>query len=118
MRRTAFDEKSDQRAAAQAEPKDYHCPAHGCPNAASVSLDHGGRWACFAHAKAQPRDWPDVTQHIRQNRPASCNWNHPEKLAHEAEQAALRRAALKPTRLKAGGGVLSASEALALPEIA
>jgi len=110
MRRTAFDEKSDQRFAAEAKPIDHHCPAHGCPNAASSSFDNGAHWACFEHAKAAPREWPAVTQSIRDRWPASCNWNHPEKVEYEAVQAAKRRAALKLHR-RVGIG-LNAADAL------
>lgn len=75
----------------------HKCPANGCPNAAAVSFD-GARWACFAHANAAPHQWPAVTQAIRDNWPGKANWNHPEKVRHEAEQAAKRRAALPPRK--------------------
>lgn len=97
----------------EAEPApDYRCPAHGCPNAASVSLDHGARWSCYAHSRAPGETWPQVTQQIRSEWPASANWSHPEKLKHDAEQAAKRRAAL-PARPKASMG-LSMADALGM----
>lgn len=79
-----------------ADSVSHNCPAHGCPNAAAVSFD--GRWACYFHAKAEAIDWPAVTQFVRDGWPATCNWNHPEKVAYEAEQAAKRRALLPPRR--------------------
>ena len=80
--------------AAKEEPsRSTNCPAHGCPNAASVSLD-GSRYACYQHAKADPSVWPEVTRTIMDRWPASANWNHPAKLSHEGERAAERRAKL------------------------
>lgn len=87
------------RAVAEREaepPKSYNCPAYGCPNAASVSFDHGSRWACYTHARAEANDWRDVTEYIRQGWPATANWNHLAKTEREAEKAAERRAALPP----------------------
>lgn len=78
-------------------PIDYHCPAHGCPNAAAVSFD-GRRWSCYYHARAEAKDWPQVTQWILDNWPRSCNWNHPDKVAYEHGAAAKRRAALPVRR--------------------
>jgi len=69
---------------------DHRCPAHGCPNAASVSFD-GSRWACFHHAKAAPHEWPQVTEHVLRGWPETANWGL-EKAAYEAERAAKRRA--------------------------
>ncbi len=84
-------------AAPEAVVVSTRCPAHGCPNAAAVSLE-SGRFACFAHAKAQPNEWPAVTQAIRDGWPRTANWNAPEKVAYEVEQAAARRAALPKRR--------------------
>lgn len=78
-------------------PISHACPAHGCPNAASVSFD-GSRWACYYHAKGEATDWPMLTQWVQENWPRSCNWNHQHKMAHEAEAAAKRRAALPAKR--------------------
>ena len=71
------------------------CPAHGCPNAASVSLDAGGHWACYAHASVPFDKWHEATRKIRHEWPASGNWNHPEKVLYENEASAARRAALR-----------------------
>lgn len=114
MKRTTFDENRDQHEAIEPPPRSYRCPAFGCPNAASVSFDHGGRWACFHHAKAPSEQWQAVTHAVRQGWPETANWNHPEKLAYEAEQAAKRRAALPPLRaLAPSSGAVSMSGALA-----
>jgi hypothetical protein len=109
MRRRTFDDQNDHEAPQHDAPSDYRCPARGCPNAASVSVDHGRRWACFAHAKAEPLTWPAVTQAISDDWPASCNWGHPDKLAHEARMSAERSAKL-PQRRVIGG--LSLGDAL------
>lgn len=77
-------------------PVGHNCPAHGCPNAASVSF--GGGWACYSHAKAPSSEWRQVTHAIRSGWPATANWNHLEKVAYEAEQTAKRRATLPPRR--------------------
>jgi hypothetical protein len=69
------------------------CPAYGCPNAASVSLDGGGRWSCYAHATRPFEVWHEVTTKIRDEWPASCNWSHPEKVRYEEQAATRRRAA-------------------------
>jgi hypothetical protein len=113
MKRTTFDENRDPQEPAEPQQRSYRCPAFGCPNAASVSFDHGARWACFAHAKASTDKWQQVTHEIRQGWPATANWNHPEKVAYEAEQAAKRRAALPPRRVIAPAGAVSMSGALA-----
>jgi hypothetical protein len=76
------------------QPIDYRCPAHGCPNAASLSFDNGKKWACYFHAKEEFKKWDEVTDEIRAGWPATCNWNHPAKVAYEEEQAAKRRAKL------------------------
>jgi hypothetical protein len=73
-----------------APPINHACPAYGCPNAASVSFDNGGHWACYYHAKAEPSDWPATTTFVREGWPATCNWNHPDKLAYERGQGAAR----------------------------
>ena len=71
------------------------CPAYGCPNAASVSLDAGGKWACYAHASVPFESWQQRTAKVNQDWPASLNWGHPDKVAHEQDAAARRRAALR-----------------------
>jgi hypothetical protein len=75
----------------------HACPAYGCPNAAAVSLDAGGHWACYAHASVPFETWHEATTKIRSEWPASGNWGHPEKVLHEEQAAARRRAALKAT---------------------
>ena len=72
----------------------HACPAYGCPNAASVSLDAGGKWACYAHASVPFESWQQTTAKINHDWPSTCNWNHPEKVQHEVDAAARRRAAL------------------------
>ena len=79
-------------------PVSHACPAHGCPNAASVSFDNGRTWACFAHGRADRSEWQAITREIRASLPMSYNWNHPEKVAYESEQAAKRRAKLPAKR--------------------
>jgi len=86
-------------------PVGHNCPAHGCPNAASTSFD-GSRWACYYHAKAPSEDWPKTTTQIRQDWPASCNWNHPDKVAYDAELAA-RRIANRPVPARYAGNMAS-----------
>jgi len=43
------------------------CIAHGCPLPGTVSDDlrGAGPWMCSAHKRAQPSDWPAVTERIR-----------------------------------------------------
>jgi hypothetical protein len=94
--------KQRREVAEPERPISYRCPANGCPNAASVSFD-GSRWACYFHAKAESEDWPATTQWIGENWPRACNWNHPDKVAYEAEQAAKRRAKLKQNGSSIGG---------------
>lgn len=51
----------------------YHCAAHGCPNAAAIN--DGGeqrRGLCFHHFSASPESWHEVTRQIRAN-PAMRN---------------------------------------------
>jgi hypothetical protein len=98
MKRTTFDENREQPETGEPQLRTYRCPAYGCPNAASVSYDRGGRWACDAHAKAPTEQWQDITRTIRNGWPGTANWNQPDKVAYEAEQAAKRRAALPPRR--------------------
>lgn len=53
----------------------YRCAARGCPNAGSIDdggEDHPGR--CFFHWRADPKDWPAVTQRIIENFEAKRNW--------------------------------------------
>jgi hypothetical protein len=73
----------------------HACPAYGCPNAAAVSLDAGGKWACYAHASVPFEQWQQRTAKVNQDWPASLNWGHPDKVAHEQDAAARRRAALR-----------------------
>jgi hypothetical protein len=89
--------REQQSETVEAQPISYRCPAHGCPNAASTSFD-GARWACYFHASALAEKWPEVTTEILQGWPRTCNWNHPDKIAYDAEQAAKRRAKLPPRR--------------------
>lgn len=54
----------------------YHCAAHGCPNAAAIN--DGGeqrRGLCFHHFSASPESWHEVTRQIRAN-PAMRNWGN------------------------------------------
>ena len=112
MKRNTFDETSDPDQPVATTYRTYCCPASGCPNAASVSLDGGSRWACYFHAKAESRHWPATTQWIGENWPKAANWNHPEKAAHDAKQSAKRREAL-PAHPQASMG-LSMADALSM----
>lgn len=74
---------------------DYHCAAHGCPNAAAIN--DGGeqrRGLCFHHFSASPESWHEVTRQIRAN-PAMRNWGN----VPTEETAAVRD---MKTRLKPG----------------
>ena len=85
-----------RRAEVQDMPAVSHaCPAYGCPNAAAVSLDSGGKWACYAHASVPFETWQRTTAKVNQDWPASLNWNHPDKVQHEETKAAIRRDAAK-----------------------
>lgn len=73
---------------------DLMCAAHGCPNRWSVQRG-GERGLCSAHAWADPKMWPIVTQEqqdaavqAQQRAPASVPRRDPERL----------RAALEPLR--------------------
>ncbi len=62
MKRNAFDESRDQRAAEDSgRDRALMCAASGCPNAWAYRPD-GTQGTCSAHAWADPRDWPEVTQ--------------------------------------------------------
>jgi hypothetical protein len=57
---------------------DYHCAAHGCPNAASIDddMERGGpRGKCFFHWRADPKDWPAVTEWIKADFEKRRNWD-------------------------------------------
>lgn len=56
----------DQRVADQANAADGSmCGAHGCPNRWSVDSEVV-RKACSAHAWADPREWPRITEEQQQ----------------------------------------------------
>jgi hypothetical protein len=107
MSRRTFDENRDHTAPPDEPQVTRACPAFGCPNAASVSLNHGATYACYDHARASSEQWPAVTHEIRANMPASLSWDHPEKLAYERKKAAERRAKL-PQHAPGSGGMFDA----------
>jgi hypothetical protein len=63
----------------------HACPAYGCPNAAAVSLDAGGKWACYAHASVPFEKWHEITTKIMGEWPNTSNWGHPDRLSYDAE---------------------------------
>lgn len=64
MKRTAFDERRDQRIADESTV-DRHlmCAADHCPRRWSVQRG-GEKGLCSAHAWADPNKWPQVTQDL------------------------------------------------------
>ena len=63
MKRSAFDSSRDQRIAdSAADDRDLMCTAHGCPLRWSVNFSSP---LCSAHGRADPQDWPRVTQWLQ-----------------------------------------------------
>lgn len=83
MKRSAFETKRDQAVAdAEGVPvgftHEFMCRASGCPNRWAV--DNGASRLCSAHATAEPKRWPEITQ--------IEIWNETERARHRGEAEA------------------------------
>ena len=108
MKRSAFDEKMDQRTADDAgTPQALMCHAHGCPNRWSV--DAGKGRCCSAHAWADQNRWPEITQQ---------QWDETERARLAGEDKPLRYVEPLTKRAKRDRGErLSAAQEHALAEV-
>lgn len=65
MKRTAFDERRDQRVADESvERTAFSCRAQGCPLTWSVEGSNGR--CCTAHNRADMHEWPRITQWLQE----------------------------------------------------
>ena len=93
MSRQSFDPRQDQRTVAKFDQdRDQFCRAEGCPRWWSVKLE-GKSPLCSAHAWADPRQWPAITQKLLDE--------DADKAYHRSEPPPLTEPRRDPARLRA-----------------